>query len=79
MTKSTDYQPIACALHDEYEIAIMQNRPITISWTNDSGQQTKANVSVKDLIVRDKEEFLLVETPGDGLMEIRLDKITLHR
>ena len=76
---STDYQPIACSLHDEYEIAIMQKRPVTIAWRDGKGRYRKASVSAKDLKVKDREEYLLFETPEKELLEIRLDRITLYR
>lgn len=74
----TDYRPIACSLHDEYEIAIMQKRAITISWLAEEGQRIRASVSPKDLLVRDGEEFLLFETADNQRIEVRLDKISLY-
>ena len=72
----TPYQPIACSLHDEFEIAIMYRKPITIKWQVD-GEFHKEVVLAKDLLVKNKEEFLVVKTRGNKELCIRLDKITL--
>ena len=79
MTKP--YQPIACSLHDEYEIAIMRKTQLKIKWRDDNGNQQTAMIMPKDILVKNKEEFLLAGT-HDSAQEnkalcIRLDKITL--
>lgn len=70
------YQPIACALHDEYEIAIMHKQQLNISWTDDTGQHT-ARVLPKDILVQDRQEFLIAESLEKKELCIRLDRITL--
>lgn len=69
------YIPIACALHDEYEIAIMHKKKLNILWSDD-GPHT-AEVLPKDILVKDKQEFLVAETQDGKDLCIRLDKITL--
>lgn len=76
---STDYQPVACSLHDEFEIAIMRKQPISISWKTAEGSDQRALVDVKDLLVKNHEEYLLFETPDGELVEVRLDRVSLHR
>ena len=71
------YQPIACSLHDEYEIAIMHKKPIDIRWSDDGDTEHIDKVLPKDIRVRDKQEFLVAETRGNKELCIRLDKITL--
>lgn len=71
------YQPIACALHDEYEIAIMHKKSLNISWIDSSEEVRKAIVHPKDILVKDKQEFLIADTQENGELCIRLDKITL--
>lgn len=79
MTKP--YEPIACALHDEYEIAIMHKKHLSIKWLDDSDKQHTAKVLPIDILVKDREEFLVARTQ-DSTQDnenlcIRLDKITL--
>ena len=73
MTKP--YQPIPCALHDEYEIAIMHKKHLRIKWSDDSGEQHTENILPKDILVKDKQEFLIAEVGGEAVC-VRLDKIT---
>ena len=75
MTNS--YKPIACSLHDEYEIAIMQKNRFTISWLDDSGFSHSDNVLPENILVKDKEEFLVANTKDNKELIIRLDKITI--
>ncbi len=74
---SRPYKPIACSLHDEYEIAIMQRKSISIKWLDDRGDYHSGRVLPIDILVRDKEEFLVARTQDNEALCIRLDKITL--
>ena len=71
------YKPIACSLHDEYEIAIMHKKHLNIKWLDDNAEQHSEKVLAKDILVKDKEEFLVAETQDNRELCIRLDKITL--
>ncbi len=71
------YQPITCALHDEYEIAIMQRKNIRIKWLDDNGEYHVDSVLAKDILVKNKEEFLLATRQDQQSLCIRIDKISL--
>ena len=71
------YKPIACSLHDEYEIAIMQKGHLTIKWLDDSGVSHSDKVLPKDILVKDGEEFLIANSGDSKEVKIRLDKITI--
>ena len=73
------YKPIACALHDEYEIAIMRGQKIRITWLDDSGRSHESVVLPLDTRVESGEEFLVAEEEGGELLTIRLDRINIHR
>ena len=75
MTKP--YQPIACSLHDEYEIGIMHKKHISIKWLDDNGEHHTEKVLAKDILVKNKEEFLVINTQDNKVLCLRLDKITL--
>ena len=75
MTKP--YQPIPCSLHDEYEIAIMHKKTLHIKWMDDADISRTALALPKDIIVKKREEFLVVDVGGDKSDCIRLDEITL--
>lgn len=71
------YTPIVCALHDEYEIAIMQKKQLNIRWIDRNDEVKVAIVQPKDILVKDKQEFLIADTQDNKKLCIRLDKITL--
>jgi len=75
----TDYKPIACALHDHYEIAIMHKQVMHIVWQDETGDRHEADVLPVDIRVADGEEFLVVKPVdvelGSESLEIRLDRI----
>lgn len=71
----TDYTPIDCGLHSEYELAIMHGETLQIEWRDEAGQQHSTSVKPIDLQVRDHEEFLLAETREGEQLQIRLDRI----
>jgi len=71
------YQPISCALHDEYEIAIMHKKYLPVRWLDDSGELHADKVLPKDILVKNKEEFLIATDQNNKELCIRLDKIFL--
>ena len=71
------YKPIACSLHDEYEIAIMHKKHINIKWSDGGDEEHTDMVLPKDILVKDKAEFLVADTRDDKKLCIRLDRITL--
>jgi len=71
------YQPILCSLHDEYEIAIMHKKKLNIKWLDDAGISLSDNILPQDILVKNKEEFLLAKGSDNKALCIRLDKITL--
>lgn len=71
------YIPIACSLHDEYEIAIMQKKYLDIKWSDDDGGLHTVKVLPTDILVKDKQEFLIADTQDNTALCIRLDKISL--
>ena len=79
MNMSNDsYQPIACADYDIYEIAIMQNRQLLLSWTSADSSYKKVTVKPLKLHIENGAEYLIVEVQGDNKIDgkqIRLDKI----
>jgi len=77
----SDYKPIACALHDRYEIAIMHKQVLHIEWQDEAGDGHEADVLPVDIRVSNGEEFLVFrrvdETVSNESLEIRLDRITI--
>ena len=68
----SDYQPVACALHSEYELLAMRRAKVEIV-REDDGATLRGIVS--DILVHDGAEFLLLECGAGERVEIRLDQI----
>jgi len=64
---NTGYTPIDCSLYDTYEAAATRKVEIELHLLDGTVQKGK----IKDLFVRDKVEWLLLDTGG----EVRLDRI----
>lgn len=71
----SDYKPIDCGLHSDYELAIVQQRKLRVCWTDPSGQSHIDFLRPIDLLTRQHEEFMLAETHDHQNIEIRLDYI----
>lgn len=71
----TDYQPVDCNTHSEYEAAIVRQRKMRVNWTDASGQSCIDILRPVDLLTRQHEEFMLAETHDHKIIEIRLDYI----
>ena len=71
----TDYTPIDCALYSEYELAIMQRQRLRICWQQPGGQPHIEVFTPVDLVTRNHEEFLVVNSPDHPRLELRLDHI----
>jgi len=73
----TDYQPIDCHVHDEFEIAIMRGKPVLAELLID-GTWVKMEILPRDTGVADGEEFLSYTLAAqDEIMQVRLDRVRL--
>ena len=75
----SDYTPIDCQLHDEFEIAAMRRQPVAVELLVD-GQWQKSTVIPLDTRIRNGEEFLIYRTQSDEAEQrVRLDKIRFYQ
>ena len=71
----TDYTPVDCGLHSNYELAIMQHQPVRLSWQDNEASVHTETVLPTDLVTRNGEEFMRITRTGGDSLEIRLDHI----
>ncbi len=71
----TDYHPIDCGLHSEYELAIMHRQRLRLCWQDPDGTEHIEVIMPLDLQTRAGEEFLIVRTAAGERLHIRLDRI----
>ena len=71
----SDYQPIACAAYDIFEIAIMKRQVLDLSWRDEKGESQNQRIIPLDLKIEKGAEYLLAEQPGGDNLMIRLDHI----
>jgi Rho-binding antiterminator len=74
----TDYVPIDCGLHSEYELAIMHRNKLQLTWRDDRGTVHLEVLTPIDLRTRHGEEFMRVRDREGVEQEIRLDYILRH-
>ena len=71
----TDYQPIACGLYSQFELAIMHRTPLTLSWHGNDGLSHLETLVPEDLQTCNGEEFLVARNGAGDLFRVRLDHI----
>lgn len=71
----TDYTPIDCALHSEYELAIMHAKRLRISWCPPDGQLRVEVLKPLDVQACNHEEYLIAEQRDGQHLKLRLDYI----
>ena len=72
---NTPYQPVSCALHSEYELAIIRKTKLELVYLDDKQEQHTLRVYPIDLQTSNGEEFLLTKTTAGEALRIRLDHI----
>jgi len=73
--KPTDYKPVDCGLHSEYERLIIQRRSCKLGWQDASGTVHIQVVTPTNLYTRTSEEFMVVTDAAGVTHAIRLDRI----
>ena len=68
------YQPVACALHDVYELAILRRQQLRLVYVEGNVFYEEV-VMPMDLQTHQGEEFLLAHSPTRAALKIRLDYI----
>ena len=71
----TDYQPIACGLYSQYELAILHRTPLTLSWRGLDGLDHLQTLLPEDLQTCNGEEFLVARNGAGEQFRLRLDRI----
>lgn len=79
MTNDTEpYIPIECALHSQYELAIVHNSRCRLVWIDSANNTHSKTVAPLDLLIHNKKEYLKIRTEAEDIVEIRLDRIVSH-
>jgi transcriptional antiterminator Rof (Rho-off) len=71
----SDYRPIPCERHSEYELAIMRAEWLVIDGRSNLGEEQGLRCLPVDIVARGGEEYLLVRSDGGDPLEFRLDRI----
>jgi Rho-binding antiterminator len=70
-----DYIPVGCDIYSRYELAILRQHRLRVSWRDAADQLHVDVLRPRNLITRNHAEFMLAER-SDGIeMELRLDRI----
>lgn len=68
------YTPVACALHERLEFAVLRRLRLDLEWSDGAGRHC-ARVLPLDVTTRDGAEWLIFQPQGGEAMTIRLDRI----
>ena len=71
MSDSTQYHPISCALHSEYELLAMHRSVVEVIYHD----QIRLKGLVTDIRTSQGAEYMRLETEENEIVQIRLDKI----
>jgi Rho-binding antiterminator len=74
MSNPSDYRPISCDAHSEYELAIMHKQKLKLRWGEGNVIHEEV-VQPLDLKTQDHEEFLIFKDQQNRECSIRLDRI----
>ncbi|MDO6593503.1 Rho-binding antiterminator [Neptuniibacter sp. 1_MG-2023] len=74
MSDNIDYQPINCAIHDEFELACIRQEVRTLTW-HTKHQTFNQKLRFLDLKCEQGAEYLIAETEEHKPFKIRLDHI----
>ena len=70
----TGYQPIACANHDRYEIAILHRAKMHLTWQTGNVIYDQV-ITPLNLRTAHGEEYLILRLASGETVEVRLDHI----
>lgn len=71
--------PIACALHEHFQLAVMKKMSLDIVWVDDSGLNRMDRIRPIDVYTKQNAEYLRGDINNLGEVEIRLDFINEAR
>lgn len=71
----SEYTPIACALHEHFQYAVIKKLLLDLIWSDEFGARREDRVRPMDVYTKAQAEYLLVEIEDLGKVEIRLDYI----
>jgi transcriptional antiterminator Rof (Rho-off) len=69
------YHPIACGLHETYQLAAIKGVEVDLTWSLEDGSERQCRVKVEDVFTRSQAEYLKANTQAGERLEIRLDLI----
>ena len=69
-----DYQPIACALHEQLEFSVLRKISLELYYADGAGS-CRERVMPLDVVTRDRAEWLKFKRENGEVAEIRLDMI----
>ncbi len=71
---TADYQPIACAQHDQLEFSVLRKIPLRLEYV-ENGEHKHEKVLPLDVNTRNGAEWLKFRRQDGSETEIRLDEI----
>ena len=76
MPADDDYRPIACAIQDRFERAVITGSALSVAWREDD-RQSQGWVRILDLETSQGAEYLHFRDSRGGQHRIRLDRVRI--
>lgn len=73
------YLPVPCAIHSEYELMVMRQQPVQITWQDADGVVHHSHLQPRDISTENHAEYLLGQDTEGLPLKIRLDSIRQYR
>ena len=71
----SEYHPIACGLHENYQYAVLRRAWLDLTWRSAQGEETRGRLLPLDVYTGQGAEYLKARAEDGTLYEIRLDRI----
>lgn len=75
MVKDSDYTPIDCATHSQFELHIMHKDSLKVCWNDEVGMTHIDIIQPYDLQSSKQGEYMYAYSSEKQRLQIRLDKI----
>lgn len=73
---SSDYLPIACAVHERLEFAVLRRQHLQLAWLGEDGRtQFRERILPLDVETRNGAEWLTIKQSNGESEVLRLDRI----
>ncbi len=76
---TTKYTPVPCSIYGKYESAIFKGHRLRLCWVGAQGQHHIETVTISDLRVKHRAEYMICQNRHGRRRILRLDRVRSAR